>query len=174
MIPQDCYNISTLNAPKCKTPSRRFQMKKIIFFTLIALIFSTAVVADSTHNGKYVFDTEAFMAAMITLQPEMAGNEMAQNMIKPMMESMRGFSITIKDDSATISLQQGMASGKLEKVSEANGSTVYKMTSEQDKDLLITVTGDTLMAGPEGADPRQMMHFKKEVTATVPVAPVSE
>lgn len=153
-------------------------MKKTVFFTLIALIFSTAAVANSTHNGKYVFDTEAFMAAMITLQPEMAGNEMAQNMIKPMMEGMRGFSITINNDSATISLQQGLATGKLEKVSEANGSTVYKMISDQgaggERMLMITVTGDTLMAGPEGADPRQMMHFKKEVAVTVPVAPVSE
>lgn len=148
-------------------------MKKIIFYTLLTLFFSTAAVADSTHNGKYVFDADAFMKATMTLQPEMANNPMAQNMIKPMLDGMRGFSITIKDDSATISLQQGMASGKLEKISEANGSTVYKMTSEQDKDLLITVTGDTLTAGPEGADPRQMMHFKKEVSDS-PAEPASE
>lgn len=144
-------------------------MKKLVIAALIGLFLSTSALAESTHDGQYNFDTDAFMKATMEMQPEMANNEMAKNMMVSMLEGMKGFSITLTGAQATINLQEGKASGKLEKVSDANGSTVYKMTSDdttdQDKILMITVTGDALTAGPENADPKQMMHFRKASAA---------
>lgn len=147
------------------------QMKKLFLFVIISFFLTTTSRAQSTQDGQYNFDAEAWMKAMEQMQPEMANNEMAKNMMASMLVGMKDFSVTLHGGEATVNLGQGSVAGKLEKVSESGGTTTYKMAAEgatsPDHTLIITVSGDTLMAGA-GGDPSKQMPFKKAGPAPVP------
>lgn len=150
-------------------------MKKIFLTTVIFICLSSqSVLAQQSPDGQYNFDPDAFMKAMGQIQPEMASNEMAKNMMTSMLVGMKDFSVTISGGNATVNLGQGSVTGKLEKVSDSGGTTTYKMSAgdatSPEHTLIIVVTGDTLTAG-SGGDPSKRMHFKK--SAAAPAAPAS-
>lgn len=140
-------------------------MKRLIPFVLIMIMAVSCDSASATsHDGTYNFDVTSWTTEMGKHDANFA--KAPPQAIEAMKANFGKFNIVITDGKATLNFGPQMTvAGKVEQQSSADGTVVYKLTpddpAKQKEPILLRITGNKMVAGPEG-NPKQLLYFIKK------------
>jgi hypothetical protein len=144
------------------------RMMKILSLVFLGLIAACAA-NKSGYDGMYVFDEQGFQAAFDqesghgTLPPDQKA--MADQVMAGIMQEFRGFTLEIKDGSATATFQQDVTKAKIDVVSNDNGTIHLKMTpideARKAQVAMLTISGSKLTLDDGTPDSGKLYFVKK-------------